>query len=122
MAMDHTMARNNIAGSLNNYFDRLDYSGLSNTAGEIVPSRTPVDRIAMALSEAREVSARIRVIVDHLIGTKPESEARDNWGGGITASQGVVIDLADNADGALSELRRANDELSRLSKVLALGL
>ncbi|WP_156394010.1 hypothetical protein [Rhizobium sp. Root651] len=116
------MARNNIAGSLNNHFDRLDYSGLSNTAGEIVPSRTPVDRIAMALAEAREVSARIRVTVDHLIGTKPESEARDNWGGGITTSQGVVNDLADNADGALSELRRANDELSRLSKVLALGL
>lgn len=122
MAMDHTMARNNIAGSLNNHVNRLDYSGLSNIAGDNVPSRTPVDRIAMALSEAREVSARIRVIVDHLIGTKPESEAGDNWGGGITASQGVVIDLADNADGALSELRRANDELSRLSKVLALGL
>jgi len=122
MAMDHTMARNNLAGSLNNHVERLDYSGLSNTAGDSVPPRTPVDRIAKALSEAREVSARVQLIVANLVGSKPACEAKGDWDGGIMASQGVVIDLADNADGALNELRRANDELSRLSKVLGLGL
>ncbi|MBO0125111.1 hypothetical protein [Agrobacterium sp. OT33] len=35
---------------------------------------------------------------------------------------GIITDLADNAEYALNELGRANEEFLRLSKVLGLGL
>ena len=83
------------------------------------PEPTPVERIANTLNEARDLSGRVRGIVNNLIGCRPESEAGE-CGSGLTG--GIITDLAENAEYALSELRRANDELSRLSKVLALGL
>lgn len=80
---------------------------------------TPVERVADTLSEARALSGRVRSIVNNLIGCLPESEAKDG-GSGVTG--GIITDLAVNAEYAFTELRRANDELSRLSKVLGLGL
>lgn len=81
---------------------------------------TPVERIARTLNEARELSSRITGIVDNLVGSRPEAESkgeRITGGGG-----GILTSLAANAEDTISELRRANDELSRLSKVLGLGL
>lgn len=83
------------------------------------PEPTPVERVAKTLNEARDLSGRIRGIVNGLIGTRPENEATDT-GTGMTG--GIITDLAENSEYALYELRRANDELSRLSKVLCLGL
>lgn len=83
------------------------------------PEPTPVERVAKTLNEARDLSGRIRSVVNGLIGTRPENEATET-GSGVTG--GIITDLAENADYALYELRRANDELSRLSKVLGLGL
>ncbi|WCA57782.1 hypothetical protein G6M16_008760 [Agrobacterium tumefaciens] len=68
--------------------------------------------------EARDLSSRVRTIVDGLIGSQPEKEG--DPGRGI--SGGILMSLADNAEDTLTELRRANDELSRLSKVLGLAL
>lgn len=81
-------------------------------------SMTPVERIARTLNEARELSSRVRGIVDGLIGCQPEKEGDGARG----ISSGILTSLADNAEDTISELRRANDELSRLSKVLGLGL
>ena len=52
--------------------------------------------------------------------SRPESESTGKDGRPIGG--GIITDLADNAEYALNELRRANEELSRLSKVLGLGL
>lgn len=90
------------------------------SADTVLRPSTPVERIAQTLNEARELSARVRVIVDNLVGTRPESEAANKDGRPIGG--GIITDLADNAEYALNELRRANDELSRLSKVLGFGL
>lgn len=92
----------------------------SDTRGLPVKPPTPIEGIAKTLSEAREVSARIRVIIDGLIGPRAESEGTDR--AGMARNGGMITDLADNAESALNELRRANEELSRLSKVLGLGL
>ena len=83
------------------------------------PEPTPVERVANTLNEARELSGRVRGIVNNLIGCRPESEGAE-VGSGLTG--GIITDLAENAEYALSELRRANDELSPLSRVLGLGL
>lgn len=83
------------------------------------PEPTPVERIAKTLNEARDLSGRIRGIVNGLIGCRPENEGTET-GSGMTG--GIITDLAENSEYALYELRRANDELSRLSKVLGLGL
>lgn len=83
------------------------------------PEPTPVERVANTLNEARDLSGRVRGIVNSLIGCRPESEGTE-VGSGLTG--GIITDLAENAEYALSELRRANDELSRLSRVLGLGL
>lgn len=79
---------------------------------------TPIDRMALTLSETRDLSSRVRTIVDNLIGAQPEKDGAPGRGIG----GGLLTSLADNAEDTLSELRRANDELSRLSKVLGLGL
>lgn len=92
----------------------------SDTKGLPVKPPTPIEEIARTLSEAREVSGRIRVIIDGLIGPRPESEGIGQ--DGRARNSGVITDLATNAESAFDELRRANDELSRLSKVLGLGL
>lgn len=89
------------------------------SAGISAKMATPVERVADTLSEARALSGRVRNIVNNLIGCLPESEAKDT-GSGVTG--GIITDLAVNAEYAFAELRRANDELSRLSKVLQLGL
>lgn len=83
------------------------------------PEPTPVERVADTLGEARALSGRVRCIVNSLIGCLPENEAKDS-GPGVTG--GIITDLAVNAEYAVTELRRAHDELSRLSKVLGLGL
>ncbi len=79
---------------------------------------TPVEKVSRTLSDARDLSSRVRTIVDGLIGSQPEKDG--DPGRGI--SGGILISLADNAEDTLTELRRAHDELSRLSKVLGLGL
>lgn len=99
---------------------RAEYAGLSDGAVGVAPkSMTPIDRVAQTLSEARELSSRVRAIVDNLVGTKPEDAGK---GDRLTGGSGILTSLASNAEDTLSELRRANDELSRLSKVLGLGL
>lgn len=118
MAMDHTMARNNTAGFLNGP-ENPGQGQMDRTISAKSPEPTPVERIGKTLNEARDLSGRIRGIVNGLIGTRPENEASD-IGSGMTG--GIITDLAENAEYALYELRRANDELSRLSKVLGLGL
>lgn len=84
----------------------------------VAKSMTPVEHVTRTLSDARDLSNRVRTIVDGLIGSRPEKEG--DPGRGI--SGGILISLADNAEDTLTELRRAHDELSRLSKVLGLGL
>lgn len=97
----------------------VNYIG-DGSAGIAPKSSTPVERIARTLNEARELSGRVRGIVDTLVGTTPESKSTSKDGQPIGG--GIITDLADNAEYALNELRRANEELSRLSKVLGLGL
>ncbi|NTF35551.1 hypothetical protein [Agrobacterium rubi] len=80
---------------------------------------SPLERTSSALNEARELSARVRNIVDTLIGSCPENTMKNE---GICGGSGLVTGLADNADDAASHIRQAQDDLSRLSKVLGLGL
>lgn len=102
-----------------NQITRTEYAGPSDGAVGIAPkTMTPVERIARALSEARDLSNRARTIVDGLIGSQPEKDGE----GCRSIGGGILTSLADNAEDTLTELRRANDELSRLSKVLGLGL
>ena len=104
-----------------NQINRQEYAGPSDGTVGIAPkSMTPLERIARTLNEARELSSRVRGIVDNLVGSRPEAEGK---GDRLTAAPGgILTSLADNAEDTISELRRANDELSRLSKVLGLGL
>ncbi|MEH3108992.1 MAG: hypothetical protein PGN22_02675 [Agrobacterium cavarae] len=65
------------------------------------------------------VSARVSCLVDTLIGSRPEADGKgiDKLTGG-----GLIPSLADNADDAAASIRKAHDELQRLSRVLGLGV
>ena len=111
-----------IANRYQNYLNGPDNPGqgpMDRIISAKPPEPTPVERVANTLNEARDLSGRVRSIVNNLIGCRTETEGA-NVGQGLTG--GIITDLAENSENALFELRRANDELSRLSKVLGLGL
>lgn len=79
------------------------------------PPMSPLEKVAVSFREARELSDRVRRVVESLVGGNLEKDGCDRLSCG-----GLLLDLAANADDTASEIRRANDELSRLSKVLGL--
>ncbi|WP_312809333.1 hypothetical protein [Agrobacterium cavarae] len=83
------------------------------------PPKSPLERISSSLEDARSLSARVSCLVDTLIGSRPEAEGKglDKMTGG-----GLIPSLADNADDAAASIRKAHDELQRLSRVLGLGV
>lgn len=117
MAMTRETSLNQAGYGAVDYSDRLAAQGEAYANTPKVMS--PVERIAYSLSEARELSARVRSFVDNLVGAGVEDASK---GERLTGGVGVLTSLGYNAEDTLSELRRANDELSRLSKVLGLGL
>lgn len=83
------------------------------------PPKSPLERISSSLEDARDLSARVTCLVDTLIGSRPEAEGKglDKMTGG-----GLIPSLADNAENAAVHIRKAQDELHRLSQVLGLGV
>ena len=118
MAMNRETSLNQAGYGALDYSERL--AAQNEVCATAVPPKTmtPIDRVALTLSETRDLSSRVRIIVDNLVGAQPEKDGAP----GRSIGGGILTSLADNAEDTLSELRRANDELSRLSKVLGLGL
>lgn len=103
------------------HIGRVDH--IDGSAGlPAVPTVTPVESIANTLSEARELSARVQGIVENLVGQRLEIAGSKECRDARPSMGGILPGLSENADDTLSHLRRANEELSRLSKVLGLGL
>jgi hypothetical protein len=100
------------------YQDKLSGSSRTEAMPSVPKTKTPIERVSSSLSDARELSYRVRNMVNVLIGSLPEPAG----GEASLVSDGLVIALADNAEDAASAIRQAQDDLSRLSKVLGLAV
>lgn len=86
--------------------------------GSEIKGRTPLERISSSLEDARNLSMRVNCLVETLIGTRPEAEGNP----GKPIGGGLITSMADNAEDAATHIRKAQDELHRLSQVLGLGV
>lgn len=100
---------------------RAEIRGVSDAYAEANPRppKSPLERISSSLEDARNLSARVTCLVDTLIGSRPEAEGKglEKMTGG-----GIILSLSDNAENAAAHIRKAQDELHRLSTVLGLGV